>query len=196
MRSRGSRDGVQRLGDDGRIAAADTARPVGDKRDATVMQFPPPGKSLSVRQARRTAVVLWAALFGGVHIFLGVGIFTTASTPPPTLEASILQTLFCVNLGVLLVAVPGGYIARGQIYKRHWEGQVVKPEGYFTGNLLLWAACEGTALFSIVVVLLSHRWWPYIAPGATATLVHIINFPHGRPMFPPENRYAGPARQP
>jgi hypothetical protein len=86
---------------------------------------------------------------------------------------------------MVIAAVPLGYFLRMQSYKRHWQGDVIAPQGYLVGNLLLWALCEGCSLVTIAFCLLVGSLWPAIAPSLVALSVQVLNYPDGRPMFPP-----------
>jgi F0F1-type ATP synthase membrane subunit c/vacuolar-type H+-ATPase subunit K len=83
---------------------------------------------------------------------------------------------------MLLAAAPMAHVLRSQIFKKHWQGNVVTPKGFLTGTILFLALFEGVSLFSLVVVLLSGTFWPYIVPSAVALAVQAANFPTGRVM--------------
>src|SRR5690606_27539302 len=100
------------------------------------------------------------------------------------MNVSASQVLLGVNSVMLLICVAIGYFARMQLYKRHWHDNVVQPEGYFSGNLMLFALCEGMALLSIVNAMMAQEWYPYLLPGLAAVLVILINFPTGKPLKP------------
>ncbi len=150
----------------------------------------PPDVETERKQVLRNARVMWAALlfgefaFGAIVAALTSGAFGDAPAADPDL-ASIMTG---AGLLMLVTVVPIAYFIRGQIYKRHWRDHAVAPRGYFAGNLLLWAACEGVAFFGLVGVLVTGSWWPLLA-AVVAMAAQIVNHPHGRPMLPAYSPY-------
>jgi hypothetical protein len=63
----------------------------------------------------------------------------------PAPDPSLGGILFEVAVLMLLMAVPAGYLLRGQIYKRGWQGPAIAPQAYVAGNVVLWAMGEGGA---------------------------------------------------
>lgn len=140
----------------------------------------------SPKETLKAMRVLWAALLGGQVIFAGVVAFTSVSSGPLMTDLGFIQTLFYISLGLLVAGAFVGHVGRMQCYKRHWENSVVKPEGYAAGNLIFWACCEGTSLFSLMVALLAGSFFPYAAAAAVAMSLMISTWPNGNPMKPAE----------
>lgn len=129
--------------------------------------------------------VIWAAILVGMLVYLGVVLAIKEPPNPQSDLASTFNILFYINCGLLFVGLFVGYTLRNQFYKKHWVGEVVLPQGYFQGNLLLWAIAEGNAFFSLTIVLLAGSFDPYIWPAVGAAASITTNFPTGHIMFPP-----------
>lgn len=130
--------------------------------------------------------ILWAALLAGLLFFgvmVAVGIMNQAGEPAAD-TVELANLLLVLGVGLLVVLMPMGYFIRMQCYKRYWRGEVVAPEGYFKGNLVLLAICEGLALFGLVGCLMHGSFWPNVLTTLGALMVHMINFPTGRAMRP------------
>ncbi len=136
------------------------------------------------RKALLTLRILWASILIGLLVFLGVVLVVKAEPSRDADLKSMHDLLFYINCGMLFVGLFVGYTLRNQFYKRHWEGEVVTPQGYTNGNLVLWAIAEGCGFFSLTIVLISGTMTPYIWPAVGAAASIVINFPNGRIMFP------------
>lgn len=137
------------------------------------------------RKALVVMRLLWAAILMGMIVYLVVVLVAKVPHNPQSKSASLHDMLFYINSGMLFVGLFVGYTLRNQFYKKHWEGEVVKPQGYLHGNLLLWAIAEGCGMFSLTIVLISGTFDPYIWPAVGAAASIVINFPTGHIMFPP-----------
>jgi len=102
--------------------------------------------------------------------------------PPTWLECDKGEWLFNATVVILVITVPVGYYARGQTYKRYWQGDRITAAGYVGGNLILWVGCGGVGLTGLAAILACGSYWPAIVPISVAAAVHIVNFPHGKPM--------------
>lgn len=143
-----------------------------------------PHEHLDPDRALLSSRVLWAALLGGQVVFIIVIAVLQGQATGPTLgNPAMLDTLFWIAVAMVVLGVPVGYVLRMQMYKRYWERDVIRPRGYVTGNLLLWAVCEGASMFGLVLVMLAGDFWPWVLPSAAAMAVQVINFPDGKPMF-------------
>jgi F0F1-type ATP synthase membrane subunit c/vacuolar-type H+-ATPase subunit K len=141
-------------------------------------------------QVLRNARIMWAALLFGEIAFGAIvaALISGAFGDAPAADPDLAPIMTGVGLLTLVTVVPIAYFIRGQIYKRFWRDHAVAPQGYFTGNLLLWAMCEGVALFGLVVVLVTGSWSPLLV-AVVAMAVQIVNHPHGRPMLPAYSPY-------
>jgi len=130
-----------------------------------------------------TARVLWYALVAGSVTFLiFIAMLITRGLTHPIADDAA-QLLTRITWAMLLVALPLGYFLRMQCYKRHWRGELIAPQGYLVGNLILWALCEGCLLATLGVTLLVGTLWPAVAPALIALAVLFYNHPDGRAMF-------------
>jgi len=159
--------------------------------DTTASDAPQPLEPLAaLRQLR----ILWAALllsnvfFAGILAGAGMSWQASeeASESPITLFAAIFLTL------AMLTALPIAFWVRMQCYKRHWVENRVLPRGYLTGNIILLAMLDLLAIVSLIACVLSGRWFPMVAVALLALALHLLNFPHGKPMEPAATRTAGP----
>jgi len=130
------------------------------------------------RQTLAGLRLIWAGMLIGQIMFLGVIAFVSVGPGDPEL----LQLLQYIGLGFMVVALFAGHVLRNQVYKRHWQGHAVSPQGYATGNILLFALWEGVSLLALVTALLAGAFWPYIIPSAVAGVMFLINWPDGKPM--------------
>lgn len=139
---------------------------------------------LPADRALMTTRLIWAAMLMGQVIFLFVIVFLWSSSASFQPSPDTAWVLFLVTVAVLVSAVPVGYVCRQQIYKRNWVGDVITPQGYLTGNVVLLALCEGVSMLGLVATLLNGSLWPTLAPSVIAMAVQVINFPNGRAMNP------------
>ncbi len=142
---------------------------------------PAPNPAASLMMLR----VVWATLLMGEVVFAVIAAFITfgagsARAPNPRLG----NILLFIGGVMLVVELPIGYIIRGQIYKRHWQGNAIAPAGYFTGNLILLAMCEGIVFLGLVGWIVSRVFWPTILPALVALAIQLVNFPTGAPLRP------------
>ncbi len=133
-------------------------------------------------QALTTTRLLWAAMLSGQLVLLGVIALLMAQGTLSPADPQLTTTLFLVSLGAIVTAVPAGYFARSQIYKKHWQRESIEPRGYVTGNIVLLALLEAPAMLALVTCMLAASFWPGIVVAMLALGVQIINFPHGVPM--------------
>ncbi len=136
----------------------------------------------------RVSRILWGALCGGVWIFALVVAIVIRRSPMSTepIPREQLMLLFYVAMGMCFATIPLGLFIRGQVFKAGWVGDVVKPANYLQGCLVAWAMCEGTAVFSLVICLLSRTFVPYAIPAVIASVVLLALWPNGRALWPPD----------
>lgn len=149
----------------------------------------PPSGSLTreeeIGRMLMTMRVVWFALLCGQVIF-GVIVLGHCSGRGVESYRRELVWPFGIAAAVMLaVAVPAGLFVRMQIYKRHWRGDVISPKGYFTGNLVFLAMCEGVSLFGLAtVMIMGYVDWSIVV-SVIAVLIQLANFPTGAPMRSP-----------
>jgi hypothetical protein len=149
--------------------------------------LPSPDSNLTPLQAQRLARVLWGALLLGQIAFATVVIFVVQTGSGGARHQ--VDFLVWVAAGACVIGIPFGYFIRNEVYKKNWQSEVIRPGGYLTGNLVLWALGEGVALFSLSAALANGCLFPDLLPALPAFAVHLINFPTGKAMFPPVNPY-------
>ncbi|MBI1337040.1 MAG: hypothetical protein GC164_08770 [Phycisphaera sp.] len=141
-----------------------------------------PMKNQSPSAVQRTCWILWGAMLMGMGVFLAAAIYLNRQrTQPP--NAQLAHTFFIVGIAVFFTVVPAGYFIRIQSYKKNWVHDVVTPQGYLTGNLVLWAACEGVAMMGLAFGIATGVLWPTALCSAAAIAVMVMNYPHGSPMY-------------
>ena len=140
-------------------------------------------------QALRMARILWAALCMGVVFFGVVIVFLTQSAADEARTSTQGECpFFYVACVIAVVAVIGGLIVRRLIFKSATSEGVVNPQGYMTGNIIAWAACEGAAFAGIIFCLVDGKLMPTILPPVVPFAVLLLLWPTGRAMFsvPPD----------
>ena len=126
--------------------------------------------------------VIWGALLFGQVALLAVVVVLRGSGAQGPGES--VTALFWLDVAFLGVAIAVGSFVRGQIYKRHWVGDVIMPRGYVLGNVVLLALLEAASIFGLLVTLLHGRLMPTVIPTFIAMGLQAINFPTGAPMRP------------
>jgi hypothetical protein len=138
------------------------------------------------KQALLTNRIIWAAMAMGMVAFAGVMIALARSQEDvvaPVGEADPM--LFYIACAMVVTAIPMGLFVRGQVFKRGWVGDVVTPQAYTAGNIIAWACCEAPAFFALITIFIDGRVVPNILPAAAAIVMHLLLWPNGRAMFPP-----------
>jgi len=158
------------------VSPVSPAAPLAGEDDLTAVD---PSRTLAVLR------VIWAILLVGQFLLVGIAAMVMRSANKVLLEEEQAWQLFGCNSAMLVLNILLGSYLRNQIYKRHWQANVVKPTGYFLGNVLMLAMLESVVMLAIVISMLRLNFWPWIGPGAVALLVYLVNFPHGGPMFDP-----------
>ena len=144
--------------------------------------MPDPMQNQTPAQALLTTRILWAALLIGPLIFVGIASQIFKGPPPPNSD-DLQKFLPLVVCAFALVELPVLYLVRGITFKKNRENDAVTPRGFLTGNLMLFAGCEGLMLFAIVTWIVTRIIMPTVLPGVLALLVMLVNFPTGRAMY-------------
>lgn len=139
------------------------------------------------QKALMNARVIWAFLVAGQLVLAAVVLVINSTTGAFIDDPMVPGMLAGVAGFILLTSVPFGLFLRGQMFKRHWQGDRIKPEGYVQGNLLAWAMIEGPATVGLIAALLGGSLWPFGLPAAVAIGVMIALWPNGRAMQPSAN---------
>lgn len=130
--------------------------------------MPPPSAPPS---ARRIAVVIWAALLGGVLIFSGVALLVPMGRP---LGPELASVLLLVTLAVAVLSVALSF----------WMPRRIRPGGAvvtgdqlaLTRSVIAAALCEGPTLFAVVGLLLTHDA-SLLLPYAVSLIALLAHFP-------------------
>ena len=111
------------------------------------------GQEFHPRIAYRTLRVIFYALNTGLLVFFMVGIYLNGMQIPAF--QSKIDILTIVNI-LLLVSIPAGYAISNRKMEAIDPGETFsrKFEQYQTAMIIRWAMIEGTALFSIVGLIL------------------------------------------
>jgi hypothetical protein len=102
---------------------------------------------------------------------------------------NIGDMLLYLSMIMVAVCIPLGFFARGQAYKRHWEADCVTPVGYLHGNIMFMTIRDVPVFFCAVAVIFAGTLIPYVLPSVIPLAVHLLNYPHGRPMQADEPRF-------
>jgi len=140
-----------------------------------------PNPAVTPQQSLRTLRIIWAALLTGQVVFLVIVMWLIRQPAQrATITPELRRTLFIIAAASLVMAVPIGYFIRRKSYdKGRGPDGAVAPPGYATGNIVLYALCEGVSLFAIVGILLSRQVTPFIYITLLAVAVQAVNFPTG-----------------
>ena len=87
-----------------------------------------------------------------------------------------------VGFAALLICALAASWLRGQIYKRNWVGHHVTPKGYVAAHVAVYSLYEAAYAVSMIAVLITGLWIPAGIPAWIALVIHLVIYPHGRPM--------------
>ncbi|MEM6551851.1 MAG: hypothetical protein AAF750_06965 [Planctomycetota bacterium] len=123
---------------------------------------------------------LWVGLLIWHGLLLGLALVLTGQGPVLDWPGVAMGLLAASGVLVMPGFLVAGYF-RMQSYKRYWEGAVVKPTGYLTGNFWVFGVLDLAATGSALAVLCSGD--PRFAiPGVLAMTLEGINRPGLGPM--------------
>ncbi|MEM6757442.1 MAG: hypothetical protein AAF586_09765 [Planctomycetota bacterium] len=135
-------------------------------------------------QALTTARIVWAALLLGVLTVTGIMIAMTLQSPP---QPTGIDWFFIGLPAALLVMAAGiGHVVRQQVYKAGWVNHVVNPKAYVTGLIIYLAALEGVCVIAAIFMVIGAPMIPSLLIIGVGLALMAINFPNGKPMFPPD----------
>ncbi len=95
----------------------------------------------------------------------------------------IAATLLMLVLGLMM-----GYYMRGQAYKMFWRRDQIRPLGYLLGNLMLFIGLTVGGAGALVGLAVTGAWG-FALLAAAPLVLHVLNFPHGKPMQPHPPRF-------
>ncbi|MEM6853380.1 MAG: hypothetical protein AAF593_03125 [Planctomycetota bacterium] len=133
-----------------------------------------------------TIRIIWGAILMGLIFISAVMVVLTLDQSPeeatPALDSDGLPVVTIAAAGLLIAAVPAAYFLRNQIYKKHWSGDAVEPEGYVTANILFLALIEAPAVVAAIGIVVHGSVFPQVIPLVIAAGIILANFPTGGPM--------------
>lgn len=140
--------------------------------------------TLNPKQVLFTTRIIWGALLAGI-VFFAICVAVIINNPdhPQPPKPDSLFPMLIAEIILTIVTIPLGLFIRGQVFKRHWQENIVTPQGYTTGNIIAWACCKAPAFFSLIVCLIAQTFWPYIIPGIIAFIILLLTWPNGKAMF-------------
>jgi hypothetical protein len=138
-------------------------------------------QGLSPTAALRTIRIIWAALLIAVVSYLVVVYFIGPNRRP--LDATMLELLLYMAIGMLVILVSIGFIFRAVTYRNQRdENGAVSPGAYVSGNIIFFACCEGPAFGAVTFWLLSATRGPHVMVALVAIAILLVSFPTGRAM--------------
>ena len=130
-----------------------------------------------------TLRIIWAALLIGQIVFFLVIAFVLWPHGRRTMDERTLKLLFYVGGVMLLTMIPIGFVLRSTMFRKGLDERGnVRPAAYTTGNIVLWAMCEGASFFGLVGAMLNNGPWPHLIVTIIAVAVQVVTFPTGGQM--------------
>ena len=131
--------------------------------------------NLSPRGRLAAMRIIWLSLLLGPILFMVVIILVVLPHARP--PANPVPALKWVCFAILATVVPVAFVIRMLIHRRARTMAGVTPQAYVSGNIVFWAACEGCALFALIVAMLNASLWPTIVATAIALSFQALTFP-------------------
>lgn len=131
--------------------------------------------SLPPRAALLTMRIMWAALLLGPMLFMAVIILVILPNAKRPIHPQPI--LNWVSFALPVMMIPAAFIIRRLIFSRSRTDAGIPPAAYSTGNIVLWASCEGCAFFGLVAAMLNASLWPTIIVVAIALSLQALTFP-------------------
>src|SRR2546430_1670369 len=108
-----------------------------------------------------TTRVVWFSLLMGQLMFLGVVLFLRQQPQARPDDPGQGRLMFYVSVGMLACCVPAGWFIRAGIFRAARNRGGLTASAYFTGNVILWAACEAPSFLGLINILQHHALMPY-----------------------------------
>jgi hypothetical protein len=131
--------------------------------------------NLSPAKVLLTMRIMWAALLIGPILFMAVIIFMILPNAKRPIHPQPI--LNWVSFALPAMMIPVAFVIRRLIFSRARTEAGIPPAAYSTGNIVLWASCEGCAFLALVVAMLNASLWPTIIVVAIALSLQAITFP-------------------
>lgn len=138
--------------------------------------------ALMPEQALRTARFIWGGILMGQLTFIAVVAFIVSggAGQGDGLPFPAFGVAAAAGAGAIVLA----HFVRMQVFKRHWEGDRITPQGYVTGTMIHLAILEGASMLALVFAMLEGQLFPLLLPVFALLAVQVMSFPTGRPMQP------------
>src|SRR5207248_2389967 len=113
-----------------------------------------PGNGPDFTARLRVLRIIWFALLAGQLAFMAV-IFLVIWPSQPNVQGDtgMNKLLFYIALVMLVTEIPVGFFVRHIVYGNRNATGAIDAARYATGNIILWACCEGAGIFGLVVML-------------------------------------------
>lgn len=150
---------------------------------------PSTNSKMTIRGAKLLLRVLWFAFALYYCIMAWFCIPSLIDTPPDAFDAlqPYRSTLIGINFGLLLL-IPISCWVRNQAYKAGWHGNAISPDGYVNGMSKVLGTLALPAGVSTLAVFFLPEFKLNLIPLLVVLIVHMANFPTGKPMEPIEVR--------
>ncbi|MBI1374018.1 MAG: hypothetical protein GC159_14950 [Phycisphaera sp.] len=141
----------------------------------------------AINAALRASWVLWMGMTLAQLAMLVVVIVVGYSDVAVDVDESMRAAAGPLALfggGLLLIGVPIALWARGEVFKRGWVGEVIRPGAFLFGNVIVWAMLESVGLAGSVAALLAGRALPHGFVAVIAFALTLFTWPGAGPMRP------------
>ena len=138
----------------------------------------PADSKLNPAPLKKTVMILriiWAALLIGECTFMAV--VAMMILPHQRKPDHPQQVFVWVSFGMLMTIIPVAFIIRRTMFRGSSTGGEIRPAGYFAGNVIFWAACDGVAFFGLVAAISMGSLWPTIVNAGIAMALQVLTFP-------------------
>ena len=134
--------------------------------------------------------IIWGALLLGALCFALVEVLilqqpARLTPPPPNVSLLFMLNIFGGGIIIAIAHVARFFLLRSSFCQKSPMGLLIF---YYMGKLLCWFVCDGVLFFSLVLILLTHSFQPYIWWAGT---VWVLLFADA-PWFIPFRKFALP----
>ncbi len=138
----------------------------------------------------RTTTLFRLRIVWMVTVLLILALLALGVALAPSVAAArrpdLARPLQAAGLIVFFLLAIAGYVARLQLYKRHWRAHVIAPAGYLAGNVVLFGLLQVPAVLAFIGALVTGNRMPMLVPAGLAVVLCVLNYPSGAPMEPAE----------
>lgn len=145
---------------------------------------------LTPETAIRYAWICWAVLLVAPFIMFLFVVWQVSGSDIVSPHANLW---FIISMAYLALAVPAAIFWRSKVFRRYWNGEVVRPREYLRGMIGVWVTIEIGGLLSLFGCLMSNTLMPCMLPAAVAFMFFTPLYPSGSAMV---RRNVGNAEDP